>query len=60
MKAGLDLRTNKVVLDLTNNGITFTADMTANAARMLAAQLVASAETLDQANENGWTEDADA
>ena len=58
MKVGIDMQTNKVVMDVDGNGgIVITVQMTAVAARMTAAQLVSSADTLDVANENGWTED---
>ena len=58
MKVGIDMQTNKVVMDVDGDGgIVITVQMTAVAARMAAAQLVSSADTLDIANENGWTED---
>ena len=38
-------------------GIITTVLMSALAARMVAAQLISSAETLDHANTEGWTED---
>ena len=58
MKVGIDMQANKVVMDVDGEGgIITTVLMSALAARMVAAQLISSAETLDHANTEGWTED---
>lgn len=58
MKVGIDMQDNKVVMDVDGEGgIITTVLMSALAARMVAAQLVSSADTLDIANAEGWTED---
>ena len=58
MKVGIDMKVNKVVMDVDGEGgIITTVEMTALAARMVAAQLVSSANTLDVAYNNDWMED---
>ena len=58
MKVGIDMQDNKVVMDVDGEGgIVTTVQMTALAALMVAAQLVSSANTLDHASTEGWTED---
>ena len=60
MKVGLNMETNKVRLEVTaGGGLITNMEMTAKYARFVAAQLIASAEALDTAHEDGLIEDDD-
>lgn len=58
MKVGLNLDSSKVRLEVSSGGgISTNVEMTANVARVLASQLIASAETLERAIEQGLIDD---
>ena len=59
MKAGLDLGKGEVYLVTGSGGLNTMTSMTAKGARVLAEQLIACADTLDNATENGWLDAAD-
>jgi hypothetical protein len=59
MKVGVDLETSEVYIAISSGGVTTSSSMNPKSARVLAAQLVASADVLDTATENGELDEPD-